>query len=64
MHSPVQKRRAYSEKETQLILQYFSDHIARGDRASLKECLKFLSINPMDRNIQDKVKSLVKSCQT
>ena len=53
-------------EETRLIREYFSDHIATYDTASLTECMRFLKIYPMDRsvkNIQDKVKSLVHSAK-
>ena len=54
-------------EETRLIREYFLDHIATYDTASLTECMRFLKIYPMDRSvkkyIQDKVKSLVHSAK-
>ena len=64
--NPVQRRRVYSARETNFIEEFFDAVIQRGDRVSLRECAKFLKAHPMDRsdkNIQDKVKSLVKSSQ-
>ena len=61
--TPLQKRRSYSTKETQLVREYVD--IARGQSVSLRECAKFLSVHQMDmseKNIQDnKVKSLLKA---
>ena len=59
-----QRRRHYSEKDTKLISKYFARHIREGVSASLRECSQFLKLHPMERsykNIQDKVKSLMKS---
>ena len=61
----LQKRRSYSTKETQLVREYFADHIARGQSVSLRECAKFLAVHQIDRsekNIQDNtVKNLLKA---
>lgn len=62
--SSVQRRRGYTPKETRAIESYFGRQIMEGKSVSLTECNEFLSSHPMTRspkNIQDKVRSVIKA---
>lgn len=63
---PIQKRKRipFSEDETEKITSYFSTFIRSSKTPSLQECKKFLDSCPLPgrsaKNIQDKVKNIIK----
>ena len=61
----VQKRRAFTSKETESVSSAFTSHIHRRCTPSLAECKRFLQTHPLHvrspKNIQEKVKNLMKT---
>ena len=62
-----QRRRPFTEEETQAVMQYFARDIEAGSTAPLMECKRFLHFHKLQRtpkNIQDKVRNLAKYVDT
>ena len=60
----LQKRRAFTERETNSIADHFAANIRECTPAPLMACKSFLMAHPIQRspkNVQDKVKSLIKA---
>ena len=61
--SPV-KRRPFTKEENESVSLYFSSHIEAGDTPTSAECRDFLENHGLSRtakNIQDKVKNIIKA---